>query len=104
MKPCILYLTCADEKEAELITVKLLDNKLVVCVKKSSITSRYYWKGKIESAREILLIMDSSEKLFDRVESEVKKLHSYETFNLVLVPAAKTSNGISEWMKEGLAK
>jgi periplasmic divalent cation tolerance protein len=97
-------LSCADHNEAHSIINTLLNKKLIICAKKTEVATKYYWKGKIEQAHETLLIMDSAEHLFSRIEEELKKLHSYDTFNLVMIPITKTSSGIADWMNEGLAK
>jgi uncharacterized protein involved in tolerance to divalent cations len=60
------------------------------------------WKGHQDSAKEVLLFMDSREDLFEEVERVVKKLHSYETFILVALPAIKSSKGVSDWMRHEL--
>lgn len=104
MKPCILYLTCANDLEADKIVDILLEKKLIVCAKKLTVQTKNYWKGKIESAREVLLIMDSSEELFSKVEGEVRELHSYDTFNLMSSPVTHLSTGIKEWMSQGLVQ
>jgi len=102
MKPCALMLTCADDKEADIIVKSLLDKKLIVCSKKSKVSTDNYWEGKIEHSDEVLLVMDSAEEMFEKVEDEVRNLHSYKTFNLVALPVMKLSRGVKEWMEEGL--
>jgi len=104
MKPCILYLTCANDLEAEKIVDVLLGQKLIVCAEKLNVQTKNYWKGKIEKGNEVLLIMDSFQELFVRVEKEVRKLHSYDTFNLMSSPVTQVSTGIKEWMVEGLVQ
>ena len=100
----LLFLTCANQEEADKIAQALLEKKLVVCVKKSPVNSDFLWQGKIDHGNEILLVMDSSEELFDQGEQEVKRLHSYDTPNLVSVLVSKASTGISEWMGQELKK
>jgi len=102
MKPCLLYLTCANDDEANLISQTLLSKKMVVCIKKSKIKSSFLWNGKIDKSDETLLIMDSIEEMFDRIEAEVKKVHSYKTFVLLALPIIKSSSGIEAWMKSEL--
>ncbi len=102
MIPNLLYLTCANQEEADKISVALLEKRLVVCVKKMPVTSDFLWQGKIDHAGEILLIMDSKEELFDQVEQEVKRLHSYDTPNLVSVLVSRSSGGVAEWMRQEL--
>lgn len=104
MKPVLLMLTCANDAEANTIVDLLLDKKLIVCAKKSSVSSSFYWKGARENSQETLLLMDSHEELFDHIEKEIGTIHSYETFNLIALPVAKTSRDVKEWMEEGLKK
>ncbi|MBI2051591.1 divalent-cation tolerance protein CutA [Candidatus Roizmanbacteria bacterium] len=98
----LLYLTCANNKEADKIAKALLDKKFVVCAKKLPVSSSFFWKGTIDKADETLLILETEEELFDEIETEVRKLHSYETFVLFSIPINKASKGVKEWMREGL--
>ena len=104
MKPVVLFLTCADKNEVEKIVESLLEKKLIVCAKSFPVNSTFFWENKIDSSEEFFVVMDSSEELFDKVETEVKRLHSYDTPNLTAVSVTKTSKGVAEWMKEGLLK
>lgn len=104
MKMTLLYLTCANVQEADKIAQSLLDKRMVVCAKKLPVSSSFYWKGSIDNANEILLILETEERLFNEIEEEVRRLHSYETFVLVSIPVNKTSKGVEEWLKEGLKK
>ena len=99
MKPIILFLTCANEKEAARIEQTLLEKKLVCCVKKSNTTSTFLWKGKIESSGEVLLIMDSLQEKFKEIDKEVKRLHSYETYVLVATPVTHTTEKVKNWLR-----
>ena len=99
---CQLLLTVASQQEANAIADSLLDKQLVTCVKQVAINSRFRWQGKIENANEILLIMESREDLFDRVEAEVAKLHSYDTFVLEAVAVSKVSAKARGWVKDEL--
>ncbi len=103
MKNCILLLTCANTEEADKIAKTLLEKKLVVCVKKTSVSSSFLWKGTIDTSEEVLLIMDSIEENFTSIETEIRKIHSYETFVLVSLPVSQTSQGVEAWMKEELS-
>jgi len=101
MKMCVLMLTCANQKEADKITKSLLEKRLIVCAKTSSVSSSFLWRGKIDSSDEILLIMDSIEENFEKINKEVKKLHSYETFVLTSL-GVKTTKEVEAWTKEEL--
>ena len=98
----ILYLTCADETEANKIGRALLEAKLVACVRQSPIKSSYWWKGKINHDDEILLMMESIDKHFEAIELLVAKLHSYDEFVLTAVPVLKTTQGVKDWLESTL--
>ena len=98
----VLLLTCANKEEADKIAKTLLEKKLIVCVKKSPVSSSFLWKNKIQSSEEILLIMDSIVENFERINSEVKKLHSYKTFVLTSLLVSQTTQGVQDWAKDEL--
>jgi periplasmic divalent cation tolerance protein len=97
-----LFLTCANDEEAEKISAKLLEDKLVACVKQTDVKSDFLWKGKKESSQEVLLVIDSAEDKFEAIEAAVKALHSYDTFVLTAYPIVKASKDVKEWISEEL--
>ena len=104
MKMTLLHLTCTNMEEADNIAHVLIEKRLIVCAEKSSITSSFMWKGKIEGGSEVLLVMETDEVLFEEIETEVRKIHSYDTFVLLATPVSKSSKGVKEWMEESLKK
>jgi uncharacterized protein involved in tolerance to divalent cations len=98
-----LYLTCANKAEADKISDALLVKHLIVCAKQVPVNSKFHGHGKIESRDEILLIMDSREDLFKQAETEVAKLHSYETFVLQQASLEKVSEKADHWLRQELA-
>lgn len=98
MKLCLLFLTCANVAEADAISKSLLEKRLVACIKASPVSSSFLWEGKIQKSNEILLIMDSIEENFEKVKTEVAKLHSYDTFVLVATPVSHATNEVMKWM------
>lgn len=116
---CQLWLTCASKNEADKITNTLLKKRLMTCVRQMPVNSAYWWKGeaerskaksseasakedKIEHSKEILLQMESREDLFEKVEAEIAKLHSYNTFVLEAVPVSKISKKAKQWLSSEL--
>jgi periplasmic divalent cation tolerance protein len=101
-KFCQLFLTCANQSEAEKITRLLLNKHLAACVKQASVESKYLWEGEVEESEEVLLIMDSEESLFGQIEQEVANLHSYDTFVLQAIPVSKISKKAETWLNKSL--
>lgn len=100
---CQLWLTCTNSVESNTIATALLEKGLIACAKQiSSVDSDFRWQGKIERNDEELLVMDSRLDLFDQVEAEVAKLHSYDTFVLQAVPVLKVSKKAQKWLDKEL--
>lgn len=104
MKPSLLFLSCKNIEEADKISFRLLSEKLIVCAKKITINSSYLWKSKIESAQEVLLIMDSIEENFKKIDKEVKKIHSYKTYNLLMLKVNKINEKALKWLQNSLLR
>ena len=79
MKMAVYFLTCKDDFEAKKISKVLLEKRLVACAKKFPVNSSFWWKGKIDNAREVVVMFESIEENFEKIEKQVKKLSSYES-------------------------
>lgn len=99
----ILYLTCANNEEAIKISNALLKAKLIVCARHSSISSAYWWNGKINHDNEVLIMMESREDKFSNIEKIVTELHSYDEYVLTMIPNIKTTSGVHQWLDATLA-
>lgn len=100
MKMAIYYLTCKDNTEADKISKILLEKRLVACAKKFPVESNFWWKNKIDNAKEVVVILESIEDNFEKINVEVKKLSSYETPLLFSIPVLKTTKGVGKWLKK----
>lgn len=99
---CQYWLTCANEKEASKIANTLLVNHFIACAKQVPVKADFLWESDIQNSDEILLIMDSKPELFNKIEAEVAKLHSYDTFVLQEVQVGKISTKAKGWMENEL--
>lgn len=99
---CQLWLTCKDRAEADKIASVLLQKHLITCAKQIPVEADFLWKARIDHSSEILLLMDSREDLFERIEAEVATIHSYDTFVLQATPVVKLSKGAAKWLRNEL--
>lgn len=99
-----LVLSCGSWQEAQKIADSLLEKKLVACVEFFETKSKYWWQGELDTANEVKMIMHSVEHLFDTIEAEVKRLHSYDTFVLKAIPVSHVSEDAKLWLKDTLEK
>jgi len=94
----LIFSTCA-VKEANEMVKKLLKKKLCACVSITNVKSLYWWKNKIQNDKEALLIIKTSDKTANRLISHLKKIHSYENPEIIVL-SAKASEKYSEWIEE----
>lgn len=101
----VVLITTSTEKEAKKISDKLLDKKLVACVNiVKKVNSFFWWKNKIESANEILLMAKTKINLFNDIVKLVKTLHSYEVPEIIAVPIINADENYLDWIKENFKK
>ena len=98
----IVLVTCATPVQAKLIARSVVEKRLAACVNilRSSVESHYRWKGKVEKVRELLLIMKTTKRKLDALEEEVKRLHSYEAPEFLVVPVIAGSKAYLDWVNE----
>ena len=100
----VVLSTCSSEEEARMIARSLVEKRLAACVQLvPGLRSVYRWKGEIEEESEILLVIKSRRDLFRRLEAELRKLHSYETPEIVALTVVDGSADYLEWLDRELA-
>jgi len=101
----VVLVTCRSAKEAEHIVRSLVAARLAACgnILLSPVRSIYRWKEKIESAREVLLVIKTSRRRFPALQAAIKRLHSYEVPEIIALPIAAGSRAYLSWLAESLA-
>src|ERR1700688_3655994 len=96
----LVLVTCPSLPEARKISRALLQKHLAACVNIHTppIESVYRWKGKIETAREHLLLIKTTARRLKSLEKEVLRLHSYETPELLVLPISGGSRAYLRWL------
>ena len=76
----VVLVMCGTLRETRRIARRVISKRLAACVNiiLSPAESFYTWKGKLEKAREYLLVMKTTAKRLVELEKAVKRLHSYD--------------------------
>lgn len=100
----LVLVTCSGTAEARRIARVVVGERLAACVNilPGAVTSIYRWKGKVESARERLLLIKTSRKRLAKLQATVEKLHSYDVPEFIAVPIAQGSPAYLSWIEESL--
>ena len=95
----IVLTTAGSREEAERIAHALLDERLAACVNiVPGLISVYRWQGAVESAPELLLIIKTTRASLDSLEVTLRRLHSYEVPELLVLTPESASQPYLEWL------
>jgi periplasmic divalent cation tolerance protein len=100
----VVLVTCTSASQARRIARAVVEARLAACVNilPGAVTSIYRWKGKVESAKERLLLIKTSKKKLAKLQSAVDRLHSYDVPEFIALPIAAGSAAYLEWIGENL--
>ena len=97
----VVFMTASSHEEAENIAGNLVSHKLAACVNiLPNIKSFYWWDDKVCKDDELLLVAKIKTSLFKDLEKAVKKLHSYDVPEIILLPIENGSNAYLQWMEK----
>jgi periplasmic divalent cation tolerance protein len=100
----VVLVTCGSAREARKIARAVVAKRLAACanIYAAHVESVYRWKGKVESAREVLMVLKSSRKRFPTLEQEIRRMHSYEVPEIIALSIERGSRGYLEWIGESV--
>ncbi len=92
----IVYSTVPDRDTGERIAGQLLEYRLAACVSLiPGVISHYRWRGKVEHANEVLMMIKARARDYPRLESALRSQHPYELPEIIMVPV---SGGLAEYL------
>lgn len=99
----VVFVTASNKKEAKKIAQELLRNRLCACVNIiDGIESFFWWKAKIDSASEALLIIKSTKLKLPKIIRLVKSKHSYEVPEIIALPIIGGFKPYLRWIDESV--
>jgi periplasmic divalent cation tolerance protein len=101
----LAFSTCPDEASAQRIAVALVEERLAACVNRlPGLQSTYFWDGRLQDEREILLIIKTTAARLADVEARLMALHPYELPEFVALPVTGGNERYLEWVRMGVAR
>ena len=100
----VVLMTASGADEARRIAQQLVESRLAACVQiLPEIESVYRWHGAIQRDKEVLLLMKTTADNFAALEKSVRAIHSYDTPEIVAVPASGVSEPYRAWLIENVS-
>ena len=95
----VVLITARDGEEAERIARRLIEEKLIACANiVDGVKSIFWWQGKVDEARETLIILKSKKTLFKKIIKTVKSVHSYDVPEIIALPIIDGNPDYLEWI------
>jgi periplasmic divalent cation tolerance protein len=95
----VIFITTRDAEEAEKISKALVKRRLAACVNTvAEVSSRFWWKDKLETSKECLLIVKTRDTLLPDIIKSVKKIHSYSIPEIIAMPIAGANQDYLDWI------
>ncbi len=100
MTDCIQVMTTVEARQqAERIAETLLAARLAACVQVvGPVTSYFRWRGKNETATELLCLIKTRRDLYPRVEAAIRQLHPYEVPEILAVAVETGGADYLAWL------
>lgn len=99
----VILVTAKDKKEAQKISAGLIKAKLAACVNIiDKVDSIFFWAGKIDQAKESLLVIKSKKEKFLRIIKLVRSLHSYKVPEIIALPVISGDKPYLRWIDASL--
>jgi periplasmic divalent cation tolerance protein len=101
----VVLVTAGSAKEARRIGQALVEKRLAACVSllQVSVQSIYRWKGKVETAKEVLMLIKSSRGRFKKLEEAIKAIHGYDLPEIIALPIESGSREYLAWLSKSVA-
>jgi periplasmic divalent cation tolerance protein len=96
----VVLVSCGSLPEARKIAKAVLKKKLAACVNLIStpVESVYWWKGRVERAKEFLLTIKSTSRRVKELEKVIAQLHSYDLPEFLVIEIKGGSKKYLKWL------
>lgn len=95
----LVLVTAPDLKTARQLARAALEAKLIACANLlPGIESHYWWQGRIERGREVLLMLKTTRARVRALKALVLTLHPYETPEFLVMPIVGGSRTYLDWL------
>lgn len=92
----VVITTLPDEEAARKLAASLVGERLAACVNVlAGCTSIYRWKGAVEEAQEVPVLIKTNYERYPALEAAIRRLHPYEVPEII---ALRVVDGLPEYL------
>jgi periplasmic divalent cation tolerance protein len=95
-----IWINCPDRATAEKIADACIGERLAACANIfAPIASRYRWKGAVEAAEEVPLLLKTRAEHFEAICEAVRPLHPYEVPSITATEISHVDQPYADWLR-----
>src|SRR5579862_5852600 len=96
-----VFVTGKNPREMKRIARHLLEKRLIACANLlPAIESLYHWNGKVANEKESWMVLKTSRELFAPLQTEIEKLHTSQTPEIIALPIIDGSANYLNWITD----
>lgn len=100
----LVFTNLPDREAAMRLARALVERRLAACVSVlGGCASVYRWKGEIEEAAEVPVLVKTRSARYEELEVAIRELHPYELPEIVAVPMVRGLPDYLDWIAEETA-
>lgn len=91
--------TTESQEAAQKIAEQIVRRRLAACAQVvGPIQSTYWWEGELKQSQEWICVLKTRLALYDRLESELVKIHPYDTPEILALPIIAGYKKYCDWL------
>ena len=96
----VVFVTAPDPRTGQDLAKAMVERRLAACVNVvEGLRSFYWWEGKVQEDREVLLIVKTSSRALPGLKEFTLAAHPYTVPEFVAVPIAEGSEAYLDWVQ-----
>ena len=97
------FVTCGSRAQARKLAQAVLAQKLAACVNiVTGVESHFWWQGKLDHAKEYLLLMKTTAAKTKAVTQVIRANHRYELPEIIFTPITTGERKYLKWIHESV--
>ena len=103
---CVVVLvTCPTRAVAKRIATQVVQRRFAACVNiLPGIESQFWWKGRVDRCREVLLIIKTTAAGIPRLTQAIISLHPYDVPEVIALPVVAGHTPYLKWVRATLIR
>lgn len=99
----VCLVTAPDLKTARRLARAVLLRKVAACANLvSGLESHYWWKGKLEKGKEVLILFKTTRARYSALEAIIRENHPYETPEIIALPIDSGYERYLSWISSSV--